>query len=70
MVLRRRPVRLVQDRPGGGWTEEYEIACCECGDDPDLDWRDVPPQLQRIRGPYPIAAGVTAYVRHARRHPD
>jgi MFS family permease len=33
-----------------------------------LDYREVPPELQRIRGPYPLAAGVTAYVKHADRH--
>ncbi len=69
VVLRRRPVCMVQGRPEGGWTDEYEIVCCDCGDNPDLDYRDVPPRLQRIRGPYPIAAGLTAYIRHARRHP-
>jgi len=69
VVLRRRPVRIVKGRPEGGWTEEFEIICCDCGDNPDLDYREVSPQLQRIRGPYPMAAGVTAYVRHARRHP-
>ena len=70
VVLRRRPVRMVEGQPEGGWTDDFEIVCCDCGDDPDLDYRELPPRLQRIRGPYPIAAGVTAYVRHARRHPN
>lgn len=69
VVLRRRPVRMVSGRPEGGWTDQYEIVCCDCGDDPDWDWREIPARLQQIRGPYPISAGVTAYVRHARRHP-
>jgi hypothetical protein len=69
VVLRRRPVCMVQGRPEGGWTDEFEIVCCDCGDDPDRDYRDVAPGLQRIRGPYPMVAGVTAYLRHARRHP-
>ena len=69
VVLRRRPARIVEGRPEGGYTDEYEIICCDCGDDPDLDYREVSPELQRIRGPYPIAAGITAYVKHARRHP-
>ena len=69
VVLRRRPVRIVNGRPEGGWTDQFEIVCCDCGDDPGLDYREVSPELQRIRGPYPMAAGVTAYVRHARRHP-
>jgi len=69
VVLRRRPVRIVEGRPEGGYTEDYEIVCCDCGDDPDLNYCEVSPALQRIRGPYPVAAGITAYVLHARRHP-
>ena len=69
VVLRRRPVRIVEGRPEGGYTDEYEIVCCDCGDDPGLDYCEVSPALQGIRGPYPIAAGITAYVQHARRHP-
>lgn len=69
VVLRRRPTRIVEGRPEGGYTDEFEIICCDCGDDPGLDYREVSPALQRIRGPYPIAVGITAYVEHARRHP-
>jgi hypothetical protein len=68
-VLRRRPVRIVAGRPEGGYTGEFEIICCDCGDDPDLDYREVTPELRQIRGPYPIAAGITAYETHASRHP-
>jgi hypothetical protein len=69
VVLRRQPVRIVESRPEGGYTEEFEIICCDCGDDPGLDYRAVSPALQRIRGPYSIAAGITAYIQHVRRHP-
>ena len=69
VVLRRQPARIVEGRAEGGYTDEYEIICCDCGDDPDLDYREVSPALQRIPGPYPVAAGITAYVKHARRHP-
>lgn len=69
LVLRRMPVRLVEGRSEGGQTNAFEIICCDCGDDPDQDYRDVPPKLQRIRGPYqPIAAGVAAYEKHVRLH--
>ena len=68
LVLRRRPARMVQGRPEGGYTDAYELICCDCGDDPDLDYREVSPQLRWIRGPYPIAAGVAAYGRHVRRY--
>ena len=64
VVLRRQPARIVDGRPEGGYAGEFELICCYCGDHPDLDYRDVSPELQRIRGPYPIAAGVAAYQKH------
>ena len=64
VVLRRQPVRLVDGQPEGGYSSLFEIICCDCGDHPDLDYREVPRKLQQIRGPYPIAAGVEAYVSH------
>jgi hypothetical protein len=67
-VLRRQPVRLVDGRPRGGYTDDFELICCECGDHPDLDFRQVSPGLRRIRGPYPIAAGVAADEEHVLRH--
>jgi hypothetical protein len=70
VVLRRRPARIVEGRPEGGYTDEFEIICCDCGDDPGLDYREVSPALQRIHGSYPIAAGITAYVQHVRQHPE
>jgi hypothetical protein len=68
LVLRRRPARMVEGRAEGGYTETFEIICCACGDAPGLDYREVSPALQRIRGPYTIAAGVAAYEMHASWH--
>jgi hypothetical protein len=68
VVLRRQPARIVAGQPEGGYSSMFEIVCCYCGDHPDLDYRDVTPKLQRIRGPYPVAAGVAAYGNHLRRH--
>ena len=48
----------------------FEIICCDCGDDPDLDYREVSPEIRRIRGPYPVATGVAAYEQHLKRHPS
>jgi hypothetical protein len=68
-VLRRMPARIVAGRPEGGYTDAFEIVCRDCGDDPCLDYRDVSPELQAIRGPYqPVAAGVAAYEEHLARH--
>jgi hypothetical protein len=68
LVLRRQPVRIVCGTMEGGYTDAYELICCECGDDPGLDYRDISPKLRHIRGPYKIAIGVAAYEQHARRH--
>ena len=68
LVLRRQPIRIVEGQPEGGYTDAFEIICCDCGDHPDRDYRDVPPRLRRIRGPYPIAAGIMAYEKHLKLH--
>jgi alkylhydroperoxidase/carboxymuconolactone decarboxylase family protein YurZ len=68
VVLRRQPARIVEGRPEGGYTDMFELICCDCGDDPDLDYREVSPKLQLVRGPYPIAAGVAAYTQHVKLH--
>ena len=66
VVLRRQPVRIVEGQPEGGYTDAYELICCECGDHPDLDYRDISPELKRIRGPYTFADGIAAYGEHTR----
>jgi len=68
VVLRRQPACIVAGRPVGGYTNVFEIICCDCGDRPDLDHREVSPELQRIRGQYPIAEGVAAYENHLELH--
>ncbi len=70
VVLRRQPTRIMAGQAEGGNTSLFEIICCDCGDDHDLDYREVSPQLQRIRGPYPIAAGIAARGQHVKRHPN
>jgi hypothetical protein len=57
VVLRRRPSRLAAAEPEGGYTDMFEIICCDRGDDPDLDYREVSPRNQRIRAPYPVVTG-------------
>jgi hypothetical protein len=41
-----------------------EIICCDCGDNPYLDYCQVSPRLQKIHGPYAIAVGLAAYEEH------
>ena len=70
VVLRRQPSRIVAGRAEAGYTDAFEIICCDCGDHPGQDYSEVSAELQRIRGPYPIADGVAAYHNHLRRHPQ
>ena len=55
-------------RAEGGCTDAFGIICCDCGDRPDLDCRKVSPELQRIRGPYPLAAGIAVFAKHDEYH--
>ena len=68
VILRRRPARIAAAQPEGSDTGMFEIICCDCGDHPGLDYRQASPELQRIRGPYPLMAGARAYVKHVDRH--
>jgi hypothetical protein len=63
-TLRRQPVRIVSGRIDGGYTGVFEIICRACGDHRDLDYIEVVPRLQALRGPYPLEAGLAAYERH------
>jgi hypothetical protein len=68
VVVGRQPARMVEGRPAGGYTDAFEIICCDCGDHPDLDYSQVSPELQPVRGPYPVVDGISAYVKHAGLH--
>ena len=68
VVLRRQPVRIVAGQVEGGYTDAYELVCCECGDHPDTDYREVSSGLRQIRGPYPFVAGIAAYQSHVSRY--
>jgi hypothetical protein len=50
LVLRRQPTRIVEGQPEGGYTDVFELICCYCGDHPALDYREIPPKLQLVRG--------------------
>jgi len=68
LVLRRQPARVVDGRAEGPYSDAFEIICCECGDDPGLEYAEVSPRYQLIRGPYPITAGIAAYETHLGLH--
>jgi hypothetical protein len=48
----------------GGDIGAFELICPQCGDHPYLDYSEISPRLQRIRGPYTLNAGVAAYKKH------
>jgi hypothetical protein len=72
--LRRQPASPSTGHPEDGTgnpedgTSTFEVICRECGDDPDLDYQEVSSELRRIRGPYPLAAGITAFLEHGEYH--
>jgi hypothetical protein len=55
--------RLEDDRTG-----EHELVCVDWGDAPEWSYREVPRQLQRVRGPYPLKTGIEAFVEHRESH--
>jgi hypothetical protein len=61
--LRRQSVWMAEDRQAR-WSGAYEVICRDCGDHPYLGYSEIPPRLQRIRGPYTLQAGVAAYAEH------
>jgi hypothetical protein len=62
--LRRQRSRLVDGQAEDGYTDVFEVICPSCGDNPDLDYSEVPPWLQSLRGPHAIQEGVAAYLEH------
>src|SRR6476646_3792143 len=44
-VLRRQPVLIADGRAEHRYTGAFELICCECGDNPYLDYSRVSPRL-------------------------
>jgi hypothetical protein len=59
--LRRQPARIVTGSSEDGCTSVFEVICGDCGDNPYLDYSEVPARFQRLRGPYTLREGVAAY---------
>jgi hypothetical protein len=62
--VRRQPVRIVDGRVEGGYTGLFEFICPGCGDHPYVDYSEIPPQLQWLRGPHTLEAAIEAYDKH------
>ena len=68
LCLRKRPASVFDGRPDNGRPEVYELVCGDCRDDPRRDYSEVSAELQQVRGPYPLEAGIEAFVQHCESH--
>ena len=48
----------------GGYTGMYEVVCPDCGDHPDLDYSEISPRLQWLRGPHRLEAALAVFHKH------
>ena len=62
--VRRQPARIVDGRAEGGYTGRFEFICPGCGDNPYVDYSEIPPRLQWLRGPRTLQAALEAYDKH------
>ena len=62
--VRRQPARIADGRFEGGYTGLFELICPGCGDHPYLDYSEIPPRLQWLRGPRTLEAALVAYGKH------
>jgi hypothetical protein len=62
--VRRQPARIADGRVEGGYTGVFELICPGCGDNPYVDNAEIPPRLQRLRGPLTLEAALEAYDKH------
>ena len=63
-ILRRQPAPSAHGKAEGGHATVFELICFDCGDNPGLDYSQVSPRLQQIRGPRTMETAWTAYERH------
>jgi hypothetical protein len=62
--VRRQPVRIVDGRAEGGYTDVFEFICPGCGDNPHVDYSEIPSRLQWLRGPRTLEAALEVYDKH------
>lgn len=68
ICLRKRPVSVLDGRPDNGRPEMYELVCRDCGDDLRRCYSEVSAELQQVRGPFLLEAGIEAFVKHCERY--
>lgn len=62
--VRCQPDRIVDGRFEGGTTGLFELICPCCGDHPYVDYSEVPPRLQWLRGPRTLQMALAVYDKH------
>jgi hypothetical protein len=68
LSLRKRPRSVFDLRPDDDRAEEYELVCRDCGDDLRGAYCGVSAELQQVRGPYSVEAGIEVFMEHCERH--
>src|SRR5437588_2642419 len=59
--LRSQPVRIVDGHSESFYADVYELICLSCGDHAYLDYSEISPRLQRLRGPHPLQAALEVF---------
>ena len=62
-TLRRQPAHITDGRMEGGYTDAFELICPCCENHPYLDYSEISPRLQWLRGPRTLM-GLAAYEKH------
>jgi hypothetical protein len=68
-VERTLAARIVDGRPEGGYTDNFELICCRCGDDPDGVTARSQPSFRQSAGPTCVRRALR-HIKHVRRHPQ
>ena len=63
-VVRKQPVRMEDGCVEGGYNEVFEVICPSCGDSPDLNFSEISPRLQWLRGPHSLEVAVAVFHKH------
>jgi hypothetical protein len=54
----------VDGRVKSGYNDVFEVICPSCGDHPDLNYSEISPRLQWLRGPHTLEAALAVFHKH------
>ena len=55
---------MVDGQVEGGYNDVFEVICPSCGDNPDLNYAEISPQLQWLRGPHTLELALSVFHKH------